>query len=173
MGASKTVVVTPAMVREWATANGHTVPARGRLHGDIIEAYNKGNKTKFDSAVKADTGKMIALKGKRKTESGRTIPWQKSVSTTEIRKAAIDAGIPLGSRGRMPAEVIQAYADNTLADLAANWTERVTAKASARAEGFQILAANALSDDESGIIAEGPAVVVPAPEGDEVVEVTV
>lgn len=27
-------------IREWATANGHTVPQRGRIPGAIVDAYN-------------------------------------------------------------------------------------------------------------------------------------
>ncbi|MFF0493921.1 Lsr2 family protein [Nocardia sp. NPDC004068] len=30
-----------AAIREWARANGHTMPARGRIHSDIIRAYQK------------------------------------------------------------------------------------------------------------------------------------
>jgi hypothetical protein len=29
----------PAEVREWATANGHTVPARGRIPATVLDAY--------------------------------------------------------------------------------------------------------------------------------------
>lgn len=31
---------TPAKVREWAKANGHEVSERGRIHQDVINAYN-------------------------------------------------------------------------------------------------------------------------------------
>jgi hypothetical protein len=31
--------VDPAAVREWARANGHTVSDRGRIPGDILEAF--------------------------------------------------------------------------------------------------------------------------------------
>lgn len=179
MGAKAAVIVTPTDVREWATKNGHTVSNRGRLHSTIIEAYNKSNKVKYDSNIKPDAGSMVALKGKRKTESGRTVPWQKTVSTTEIRRAALEAGIPLGSRGRIHADIMQAYADNTLADLAANWSERQAAKSQARSNEFKIIVAESLEADADSDEApeeaesDGPAAILEAPEGDGETSVTV
>ncbi|NKY87841.1 histone-like nucleoid-structuring protein Lsr2 [Nocardia veterana] len=32
-----------AAIREWARNNGYEVSSRGRIHKDIIEAYNKAN----------------------------------------------------------------------------------------------------------------------------------
>jgi hypothetical protein len=32
-----------AAIREWARKNGHPIPARGRLHGDVIKAYETAN----------------------------------------------------------------------------------------------------------------------------------
>jgi len=175
MGAKAAVIVTPTDVREWATKNGHTVSNRGRLHSTIIEAYNKSNKVKYDSNIKPDAGSMVALKGKRKTESGRTVPWQKTVSTTEIRRAALEAGIPLGSRGRIHADVLQAYADNTLADLAANWSDRQAKAAAASSTSFQIVAMDSLKDDEQSVEVEdeGGAAVLEAPVDGEQTEITV
>lgn len=31
---------TPAQVRDWAKENGHEVSERGRIHQDVIDAYN-------------------------------------------------------------------------------------------------------------------------------------
>lgn len=33
----------PAEIREWARANGHTVPDRGRIPGEVREAYDAAN----------------------------------------------------------------------------------------------------------------------------------
>ncbi|MCX4097991.1 histone-like nucleoid-structuring protein Lsr2 [Nocardia sp. alder85J] len=32
-----------AAIREWARKNGHPIPSRGRLHSDIIRAYQTAN----------------------------------------------------------------------------------------------------------------------------------
>lgn len=33
----------PSEVREWAEANGHEVPARGRIPADVLDAYRKAH----------------------------------------------------------------------------------------------------------------------------------
>ncbi|WP_019928972.1 Lsr2 family protein [Nocardia sp. BMG111209] len=32
-----------AAIREWARANGHPMSSRGRLHGDLVKAYEAAN----------------------------------------------------------------------------------------------------------------------------------
>lgn len=107
---SKTVakVADPAAVREWASEHlseikglpeGYAVGGRGRLHPAVREAYNKAHpRAKY---VEAAFVQKVTVKGSRKTESGRTVPFSKAVNVAEARAALVKAGRTVGARGRI------------------------------------------------------------------------
>lgn len=102
---------SPADVREWARANGHTVGTRGRFAPDLIKAFNASHGLKYREAEHVPTVEVTA-----KPEKGRKVT--RKVNIALVREAAAAAGVPVGKRGRISQEVIQAYVLGTLDTLA-------------------------------------------------------
>ena len=111
MSKSIKVSAAPADVRKWATDNGYTVGKRGKFSTDLISAYNKANGLKYRPGQHVPTVKVTA-----KPEKGRRVT--RTVNMAQVRAAALDAGVPVGKRGRIDSKVIDAYVLGTLSDLA-------------------------------------------------------
>lgn len=114
-------VANPSNVREWAKEalskgqtidglpEGYTVGDRGRLHPAIREAFNKSHKSvKYTENVHAP--KTVTVKTFRESTNGRKTPLVKQVVVSEARAAALAAGVALGKRGRVSADVLASYA---------------------------------------------------------------
>ena len=102
---------SPADVREWARANGHTVGTRGRFAPDLIKAFNASHGLKYREAEHVPTVEVTA-----KPEKGRKVT--RKVNIALVREAALAAGVPVGKRGRISQEVVEAYVLGTLDSLA-------------------------------------------------------
>ena len=103
---------SPADVREWARANGHPVGTRGRFAPDLIKAFNASHGLKYREAEHVPTVEVTA-----KPEKGRKVT--RKVNIALVREAALAAGVPVGKRGRISKEVVEAYVLGTLDILAA------------------------------------------------------
>lgn len=136
MAAKTKTPATSADVRKWAAENGHTVKERGRFDSKIIEAYNAKNKARpYESGIKPE-GKKIQVKGRRLAKDGkRRVPYSAMVSMTDIRNAAAEAGVRIGVRGRIPQDIIDAFANGDLAEFAKNQPEAGPSIPSARRRG--------------------------------------
>ena len=102
---------SPADVRAWARENGHKVGTRGRFAPDLIRAFNASHGLKYREAQHVPTVEVTA-----KPEKGRKVT--RKVNISLVREAAAAAGVPVGKRGRISQEVIQAYVLGTLDTLA-------------------------------------------------------
>lgn len=104
-------IVSAEAVREWATKRGMTVAEHGRLSAEVVAAFNKTHKAQQYVATRHQPARVIKLAGKPKRK-GAFAP---VVETTvpKVRKWALAAGFPVGARGRIPAEVMTAYAERT------------------------------------------------------------
>lgn len=102
MAASIKVSASPADVRAWAADNGFTVGKRGKFSRDLISAYNKAHGLKYRQGEHVPTVKVSA-----KPAKGRTVT--RTVNVAQVRAAAAEAGVPVGKRGRISPEVMQAY----------------------------------------------------------------
>jgi hypothetical protein len=102
---------SPADVRAWARENGHEVGTRGRFAPDLIRAFNASHGLKYREAQHVPTVEVTA-----KPEKGRKVT--RKVNISLVREAALAAGVPVGKRGRISQEVIQAYVLGTLDTLA-------------------------------------------------------
>ena len=122
MASKVTVYASPADVRAYAQKNGIAVGTRGKFSKDLISAYNKSH------GVKYVEGKHVArVKVTAKPEKGRSVT--RSVNMGEVRAAALDAGLPVGKRGRIAEEVVNAYVLGTLDTLASQPDNTITAVA--------------------------------------------
>lgn len=90
-------IVTAAVVRERMRADSkrtaglsdkalHTLNSRGRLHPDIIKAYNKGRKPAQRYVLGATRTAVTAQKAENKAK----------------REALVKAGVQVGTRGPLP-----------------------------------------------------------------------
>lgn len=99
---------SPAAVRAFAKENGLPVGSRGRFQPSLIEAFNKAHKTaRYDTAahVPKVAHTVVGPKGGKTT---------RKVNLTEVRVAALAKGHTIGSRGRIPTSVLDAYVTGTL-----------------------------------------------------------
>lgn len=102
--------VSPATVRQ---ALGLT-KSTGRLSDADIKRYNKGKAPGQRYEPGAYAGPAIEVTAK--PEKGRAK--SRKVVVSEVRAAAREAGVPVGARGRLAPEVMQAYVLGTLSTLA-------------------------------------------------------
>lgn len=107
MTATRTASATD--VRTWALSKGFEVKERGRLDADVIDAYNKGRKVKYAPAMKQPT-RVIKLAGKRADKSGRNRSITVTTTVPEVRAWATENGHEVGTRGRIPQGVFEAFA---------------------------------------------------------------
>lgn len=101
----------PSSVRMWARDNGYNVGTRGRLHPDVIKAYNAAHGLKYREAAHVETVEHTV-----KPQKGRKVT--RKVNIAMVREAAREAGVTVGERGRLPREVLDAYVLGTLRGLA-------------------------------------------------------
>lgn len=109
-----TKIVTASVVRNWANTTdltkieglpeNYAVGTRGRLHPAVRAAFDKAHKgVRYEVGHKeAKTVKVTAIKT---SDKGRKVPVTKKVDIAAARKAAEDAGLPVGKRG-MPSKAI-------------------------------------------------------------------
>ncbi len=97
-----------AQVRAWGRAQGITEGTkegtRGRLNPALVSAFNA--KHKGSNAYK-EGASVETVTVKAKPAKGRTIV--RTVNVAQVRAAAKAAGLPVGARGRVPAEMLSAY----------------------------------------------------------------
>lgn len=101
--------VPPATVRAYFAGIGEPIPAAGRISDEHAEAYNKANKGK-PYEPRAYKGQSITVTAKPEKGRAKT----RKVYVNEVRKAALDAGVNVGQRGRLPKPVLEAYVLGTL-----------------------------------------------------------
>ena len=112
MSAPKIVATAPASaVRAWAAEQGIEAGKRGRLAPQVVKAYNAKHGLKYKEAQHVETVEVTA-----KPEKGRKST--RKVNVAMVREAALDAGVPVGKRGRISEQVLTAYVLGTLSDLA-------------------------------------------------------
>lgn len=114
MAASNTVRVSasPKAVRQWAESQGLIKAGqRGRLGAPVIKAYNKAHPVKHSEA-----GYLPTVKHTAKPAKGRKVT--KTINVTQVREAALKAGVKVGARGTLPTAVLDAYVLGTLSTLA-------------------------------------------------------
>ena len=104
---------TTKQIREWAIGEGLEVSSRGRISAEIEQAFHDAHAKKTQAKpapVKKTAVQMAAVK---KTPLARTVVSTASVkkSSGEIREWAIGEGLEVSSRGRISAEIEQAFHD--------------------------------------------------------------
>ncbi|WP_241032518.1 Lsr2 dimerization domain-containing protein [Rhodococcus pseudokoreensis] len=123
---SKGSAKTTREIREWAIGAGHDVSSRGRISAEIVEAFEGAQAKKRQpekvqatrvSAKKVSVGKpavkkvaaekSVATKAPAKRLAVRKAPAART--TKEIREWAIGAGHDVSSRGRISAEIVEAF----------------------------------------------------------------
>lgn len=106
------VSASPAQVRAWAESEGLIGKGqRGRLGQTVIKAYNKAHGVKHTEAKFVPTVKHTV-----KPPKGRKI--ERTLNVAAVRKAAAEAGVPVGRQGTLSKAVLDAYVLGTLDTLA-------------------------------------------------------
>lgn len=102
-------IVSAEVVREWARKRGIQVAEHGRLNAEVVSKFNAAHKAQAYVVTRSQPARVIKVSGTPKAK-GAFAP---KVETTipKVRKWAHAAGLPVGARGRIPAEVLTAYAD--------------------------------------------------------------
>lgn len=108
MSTITTAAPTADDVRAWAKDKGLTVRDHGRLPFSVVEAFNKGRKIGYASTMK-QPAKLLRIEGKRDGGKGRNVRAVYRVTVADLRQWALDNGMEVTDRGRIPAEVITAY----------------------------------------------------------------
>ena len=118
---------TTKEIREWATGAGFTVSSRGRISVEIEQAFHdaraKMAQAEPEPVKKTASKKAIAETTAVKKKAVKKVPGEKAPAkraaskdpakktTKEIREWAIGEGLEVSSRGRIPAEIEQAFDD--------------------------------------------------------------
>ncbi|MFW2240014.1 histone H1-like repetitive region-containing protein [Rhodococcus opacus] len=104
---------TTREIREWAIGEGREVSSRGRISAELEQAFHdaqaKKVQTKTPPVKKTAVKKRVAPKAPVTRTAVNKAPAKKS--SREIREWAIGAGHEVSSRGRIPAELEQAFHD--------------------------------------------------------------
>lgn len=101
-------------VREWATANGHTVAARGRIAAAIVDAFHAAQGTVADvgasakSSAPATAEKIAAAKTVAKKAVKEKVAASK-LDPNEVRAWASANGHKVADRGRIASAVVEAF----------------------------------------------------------------
>ncbi|MDI9973679.1 histone-like nucleoid-structuring protein Lsr2, partial [Rhodococcus sp. IEGM 1307] len=121
-GSKGSAKVTTKEIREWAIGEGREVSLRGRISAEVEQAFHDAQ-TKKVSTKTAPVKKTAAKKtAATKTAATKTAAPKAAVksavskdpakkSSREIREWAIGEGREVSLRGRIPAEVEQAFHD--------------------------------------------------------------
>lgn len=105
--------VSPSTVRSYFDSIGQPIPATGRISDEHREAYNKANKGRpYVPGAYRPTVEVTA----KPAEGGRKVT--RKVNVNDVRAEALAAGVPVGARGRLPREVMEAAVLGTLSSLA-------------------------------------------------------
>ncbi|WP_257226381.1 Lsr2 family protein [Rhodococcus opacus] len=104
---------TTSEIRKWAIGEGREVSSRGRISAELEQAFHdaqaKKAQTKTQPVKKTAVKKRVAAKAPVTRTAVNKAPAKKS--SREIREWAIGAGQEVSSRGRIPAELEQAFHD--------------------------------------------------------------
>ncbi|MDV6241933.1 Lsr2 family DNA-binding protein, partial [Rhodococcus opacus] len=104
---------TTREIREWAIGEGREVSSRGRISAELEQAFHdaqaKKVQTRTPPVKKTAVKKRVAPKAPVTRTAVNKAPAKKS--SREIREWAIGAGHEVSSRGRIPAELEQAFHD--------------------------------------------------------------
>ncbi|EHI45127.1 hypothetical protein OPAG_05161 [Rhodococcus opacus PD630] len=110
-------------IREWAIGVGHEVSSRGRISAEIEQAFHDAQAKKIQAKTapvrKTAATKAAAEKNAVKQPVAAKVPVKRAVvsrapakkSSREIREWAIGVGHEVSSRGRISAEIEQAFHD--------------------------------------------------------------
>ncbi|MDF3305260.1 Lsr2 family protein, partial [Rhodococcus sp. T2V] len=108
---SKGSAKTTREIREWAIGAGLDVSPRGRIPAEIVEAFEGAQAKKVQAktvqAKNSATGKVAVTKAASKKVAAKKAPAART--TKEIREWAIGAGLDVSPRGRIPAEIVEAF----------------------------------------------------------------
>jgi len=98
-------------VRTWAVSNGfpEVEGKRGRLKGEILTAFDKAHKSTPYKSGASRAGASVEVKTMRTLSSGKKVPVRKTVVVSEVRAAAVDAGVPVNPKGKVPDRILNAY----------------------------------------------------------------
>ncbi|SEB35834.1 Lsr2 protein [Rhodococcus jostii] len=127
-GSERSAKKTTKEIREWAIGEGLEVSSRGRISAEIEQAFHDAQAQKSQvkpapvkktaakkivaetaAAKKRPAKKVIEEKAPAKRAAASKAPAKKT--TREIRGWAIGEGLEVSSRGRIPAEIEQAFDD--------------------------------------------------------------
>jgi len=107
------VSASAKQVRTWAEGEGLIKPkGRGRLGASVIKAYNKTHSVKHTEAAFRPT-----VRHEVKPPKGRKV--SRLINVNDVRKAAAEAGVPVGKQGTLSKAVLDAYVLGTLSSLSA------------------------------------------------------
>ncbi|MGV9865646.1 Lsr2 family DNA-binding protein [Rhodococcus koreensis] len=113
---SKGSAKTTREIREWAIGAGLDVSSRGRIPAEIVEAFEGAQAKKVQAkkvqaknvqAKNSATGKVAVTKAASEKVAAKKAPAART--TKEIREWAIGAGLDVSPRGRIPAEIAEAF----------------------------------------------------------------
>ena len=102
--------VVAADVRAWAILNGYAdrvKMTRGRLPIDVIAAFNKGRKG--SERFTGTAGRAVKVGTARALESGKRMPYSRTVLVSDVRAWAVENGYADMTRGRMTTDTYGAY----------------------------------------------------------------
>ena len=118
---SKGSAKTTREIREWAIGAGLDVSPRGRIPAEIVEAFEDAQAKKVQ-ATTASAKKVQAKKVQAKNSATVKAAVTKAAvnkvaakkapaakTTRDIREWAIGAGLDVSARGRIPAEIVEAF----------------------------------------------------------------
>lgn len=111
-----TAAPTADDVRAWAKGKGIDVADHGRLPFSVVDAFNKGRKATYESTMK-QPAKLLVIEGRKADARGINRKVVYRVTVADLRQWALDKGLAVTDRGRIPAEVIAAYGTREAAPL--------------------------------------------------------
>lgn len=103
-------IVSAEVVREWAAKRGIAVAEHGRLSAEVVAAFNKAHKAQSYVVTRSQPARVVKVAGTR-SKGNRKYGFTVETTYPAVRKWATAAGFSLGSRGRIPAQVMSAYAE--------------------------------------------------------------
>lgn len=100
-------------VREWCEKKGIAVSPHGRLNASAVDAFNKAHRLarKEYRPQPPRSQHVVTIVGKKADRRGYNRKVTVTANPAKIRTWARAAGFPVGTRGRLSPEVMEAYAN--------------------------------------------------------------
>jgi hypothetical protein len=100
-------------VRAWCIRKGVSVSPHGRLNQSAVDRFNAAHRLARKMYVPAAprATRVLTLDGRKADRAGRNRRITVTATPAQVRKWAFAAGFPVGTRGRLSPEVMDAYAN--------------------------------------------------------------